>query len=398
MPTVFVNYRVQEQPGYATLLHRELAERFGAGAVFLASSSIRPGDDFVKEVFDNLRRCAVLFAVIGSQWLNFSSNTRNVGGISYDWVHREIAEAFSLGIRVIPILIEDAELPDVRGLPADIADLARCQYLRLRHYNIDSDLARLFDELCRIVPSLSDQRGEAPAGAEPLLYRAVSAPRTQCRIGVIPGTIHRVRVADIWVNSENTDMEMSRCTEFSISGIIRYLGARHDDSGRVVDDAIADELAIRVRDRAPVAPGTAVVTGAGALTERNNVRHVIHVAAVHGEPGAGFRQVRDVGWCVTNALIAAERLARSDERTRTMIIPLLGTGVAGAEIEPTARSMLLAALDYLTAHSDTLLVAIYFLAYRNVELMAFDSILSDMPQLVRVSEDLPGTTAKGERH
>jgi hypothetical protein len=51
MPIVFVNYRVQEDPGYATLLHRELTQRFGVDSVFLASRSIRAGDDYTHEVF-----------------------------------------------------------------------------------------------------------------------------------------------------------------------------------------------------------------------------------------------------------------------------------------------------------------------------------------------------------
>ncbi len=60
MAGVFVNYRVLEQPGYATLLHHELAARFGADRVFLASRSLRAGDDFESAVFAHLRRPQVL--------------------------------------------------------------------------------------------------------------------------------------------------------------------------------------------------------------------------------------------------------------------------------------------------------------------------------------------------
>src|SRR5262249_57208926 len=137
-------------------------------------------------------------------------------------------------------------------------------------------------------------------------------------------------------------------TEFSISGIIRYWGSIRDDTGRVRHDLIADELDAVVGENRPVAAGTAVVTSAGALTESNNVRYIIHVAAVQGEPGAGFRQVRNVGWCVTNALLRAEQLAQTDSTVRTILFPLLGAGVAGADAEGTAHTMLLAIVDYLT--------------------------------------------------
>ena len=401
MPVVFINYRVREQPGYATLLHRELSSRFGVEQVFIASRSIRPGDDFAREVFESLRHCSILLAVIGPHWLSFRS-TSTFPGLSddIDWVVREIAEAFTLGIRVIPVLIEDAELPDEANLPADIATLARCQYLRLRHYSIETDITQLIDELNRIVPTLAQHRLGANTlmglsipqndtreafNAEGLIFQVAGAPHSPCRIGVIPGSIRRVRCADIWVNSENTDMEMARFTEFSISGIIRYWGARRDEMGRVTADCIADELAAKVGRRRPVAPGTVIVTTAGALTESNNVRHIVHVAAVHGEPGAGFRQVQNIGWCVTNALIEAERLADRDDHIRTILIPLLGTGVAGANIESTVRAMLDAALDHLIARPNTSLRAIYFLAYRNTELAVFRTLwrLTPMAQILK---------------
>lgn len=148
-PTVFINYRVQEQPGYATLLHHELSHRFGPDFAFLAPNSIQAGDDFIHAILDNLRRCTILLAVIGSHWLDhheassWPGRTIGVG----DWAHNEIAEAFALGIRVIPVLIDEAQLPSQAALPAVIAPLARCQYLRLRHYSIASDLGALVREL-----------------------------------------------------------------------------------------------------------------------------------------------------------------------------------------------------------------------------------------------------------
>jgi hypothetical protein len=69
MPRIFVNYRVREQAGYATLLDRVLGERFGRDAVFRDYRSVRPGDDFVQEIFSSLRSSTVLLAVIGPGWV-----------------------------------------------------------------------------------------------------------------------------------------------------------------------------------------------------------------------------------------------------------------------------------------------------------------------------------------
>src|SRR5262249_50445112 len=103
------------------------------------------------------------------------------------------------------------------------------------------------------------------------------------RLGIVIGDIRHVSHVDIWVNSENTDMRMARHTDYSISAIIRYDGAKRDDEGRVVEDLIADELERKVAGRRPVAPATVLATGSGMLAESNGVRLVLHIAAVQGE-------------------------------------------------------------------------------------------------------------------
>src|SRR5262249_9185417 len=237
---------------------------------FLASRSIRPGEDFVHGIRDSLHQCLVLLAVIGPRWLESGGRNTVVGDFDrgHDWVHWEIAEAFARGIRVIPILIDDADLPGEASLPESIARLARCQYVRLRHHSIDSDLAQLVNVLRRTLPALAREALEPVAKRiEPFYLRLASDPRPQCRIGIFPGSIRRVRSAYIWVNSENTDMQMSRYTELSISAIVRYWGSKRDETGRVQHDLIAEELAVAVGANRPVAPGTAVVTSAGALAD-----------------------------------------------------------------------------------------------------------------------------------
>lgn len=366
MSVVFVNYRVRDQPGYATLLHRELAAQFGVERVFLASRSIRPGDNFVEKILDTLRRSAVLLAVIGQNWLQHFPNGDT------DWVRREISEAFARRIRVVPVLVEDTAPPAEGELPADIAALAACQYVRLRHYSIENDLALLLDELERTAPELG---AHSPDITTRQLFRFA---RSDCVLGMIPGSIRWVHDVDIWVNSENTDMYMARPTDFSISAIIRYWGAVRDESGRVTEDVIADELRAEVGDRRPVTPCTALVTSAGQLATTHNVSHIIHVAAVHGEPGAGFRQVRDIEGCVANVLGHAERLA-FESGARSVLFPMLGTGTAGADPASTARMMAAGVLSYLAKRPNTRLDGIFLLGYDERERIVLQSALRALP-------------------
>jgi NB-ARC domain len=188
-------------------------------------------------------------------------------------------------------------------------------------------------------------------------------------IGIISGDIRRVRNIDIWVNPENTDMKMSRFEDYTISAIIRYDGARQDPAGRVIEDTIADELARKVAGFCPVAAGTAVATGPGRLALTHNLRAVVHVAAVYGEPGAGYRQIRDVDRCVTSALAEADRTA-DHGREVSVLFPLLGTGQGRGSIELTATVLVGAAVDFLTGVPGTHVGAVWFLAHTYQELAA----------------------------
>jgi O-acetyl-ADP-ribose deacetylase (regulator of RNase III) len=355
--------------------------------VFLSSRSILPGDDFVTEIVGRLRQCSALLAVIGPEWRTyFKMENWDSDGRDIDWVHREIAEAFEAGVRVIPILVESAKMPAGDELPPDIAAVSRCQYLRLHHRNIPHDIARVVEEVSRLLPRAPSNvygRRKAVQG-DTRLFELVHPHPSPCRIGVITGSIRGVRNADIWVNSENTDMVMSRFTEYSTSAIIRYWGARRDEAGRVLKDLIGDELAARVGRRRPVAPCTAYVTGSGALAETNNVAHIVHVAAVQGEPGAGFRQVRDIGACVRAALVEAERLAAATP-VATVLFPLLGTGVAAASVGPTVTALVAAATDHLVTSPGTALRAIYFLAHTEDELVALEQVFTTTPRLAAMS-------------
>jgi hypothetical protein len=86
--------------------------------------------------------------VIGPRWLTPTDATgqRRIDDPA-DWVRREIAEALSLGLRVIPVLTGDASLPAEADLPQDIAGLSRRQYVSLRRRYTALDLAFLVERI-----------------------------------------------------------------------------------------------------------------------------------------------------------------------------------------------------------------------------------------------------------
>jgi len=54
---------------------------------------------------------------------------------------------------------------------------------------------------------------------------------------IISGDIRNVTGIDVWVNSENTEMQMARFFDRSVSSVIRYLGAVRDEAGHVLKDS-----------------------------------------------------------------------------------------------------------------------------------------------------------------
>ncbi|BCL21084.1 macro domain-containing protein [Streptomyces tuirus] len=201
------------------------------------------------------------------------------------------------------------------------------------------------------------------------------------RIGVVTGNLANVIGIDVWVNSENTRMEMSRVDEPTVSAAIRYHGGRRDGAGHLVDDAIAEELADQMDGRQHVSAGQVLVTGSGELLESHQVRKIVHVAAVEGEPGSGYRQVMDLGRCARNILAEVDRLTVAGEPLRSVVLPLLGTGGGNSDLRRTVDTLLAATVSYFEAHPASRIRVLYLLAYTDVQEAACRTALDSCPEL-----------------
>lgn len=217
MPTVFLNYRTDDEEFAATLIDRALSDRFGTGQVFRASKSIPPGSDFEREILAAVRQSAVLLAVIGTRWLTAmdSSGRRRLDDPA-DWVRREIAEAIRCAIPVVPVLVDKTERLTGAPLPADIAPLAKAQYVRVDHRDADHDLAQLAAKLIALVPELtSPAKPQLHGGAEIQLGNSVY---------LLHDDIERVEAPDrswVWWQAEADQLDRSRPVLLRQAGVLR---------------------------------------------------------------------------------------------------------------------------------------------------------------------------------
>jgi 8-oxo-dGTP pyrophosphatase MutT (NUDIX family)/O-acetyl-ADP-ribose deacetylase (regulator of RNase III) len=199
-------------------------------------------------------------------------------------------------------------------------------------------------------------------------------------IGYKTGPITAVKGVGIWVNSENEDMIMDRFIGRSISANVRYLGAIKDSAGNVTEDAINDQLTAEIDPRSPVRIGTVVETGPGMLGSSHGVKAILHIATVRGGgPGLGVKaDVDDLARCTRNALVKADELNRRHgwlkrfqwmgrlfglQQCESILIPMIGGGDGGLEIEQIVPRLFGAAIKYYQDNPQTTIREIYFLAY-----------------------------------
>jgi hypothetical protein len=167
MAGIFISYRRDESRHAAGRLADDLVEAFGADSIFRDIEGIEPGVDFTQALDKALGACVVMLVVIGPRWLAMADAA---GGRRLDqpgdWIRMEIATALRRQTRVIPVLLEGAELPRETDLPEDIRPLVRRQAFELADGRWHGDIQRLISALAK-VPGLAlrepvGQPGPAP--------------------------------------------------------------------------------------------------------------------------------------------------------------------------------------------------------------------------------------------
>ncbi len=194
-------------------------------------------------------------------------------------------------------------------------------------------------------------------------------------VGVITGDILNVKGVDVWVNAENTNMQMARFHDWAVSSVIRYAGAKKNEIGEVELDTIAAELAEKLGGSTSVSAGTVIVTTSGALLETNGVKAIYHAAAVEGIVGGGYVPVRNITICVTNALKKA-----SEEKYQTIVMPLMGVGMGG-DLRQTVEKLMTSAIAFLEQNPKSSVRCVYFMAWSSRELSACLSFLDNTPEV-----------------
>jgi hypothetical protein len=135
---IFLSYR-RDDAGVSASLLRMCLEQFLPGAqVFRDAESIEPGVNFRTRISEAINSSAVLLALIGPNWLTAADAAGQRRLFDPDDVLvGEITLALRLGVRVIPVLVQDASMPPAETLPEALRDLADLMAVPLDHRSLD---------------------------------------------------------------------------------------------------------------------------------------------------------------------------------------------------------------------------------------------------------------------
>ncbi len=100
---------------------------FGDESVFLDIEQIEPGADVAEHIERHLQSCKVLLVAVGPVWNEPTAEGVRCLDRENDFVRMELASALKRqDVRVIPLLLDGAEMPRANDLPEELERFARC--------------------------------------------------------------------------------------------------------------------------------------------------------------------------------------------------------------------------------------------------------------------------------
>lgn len=178
---IFINYRRDDERAMAARMRDRLAQAFGELNVFMDVDNLMAGQRFDKELERALGDTDVFLSVVGPRWVDILS-ARTAAG-ERDYVREEIVAALKLGLTVIPILIDQTQLPRADALPSDVRELVLHQKHNISHDQFGRDVAELVSAIKFARKSTKMGRGGA-ASTNFKRHLVASVAATLCVAGI----------------------------------------------------------------------------------------------------------------------------------------------------------------------------------------------------------------------
>ena len=156
---IFISYRRADSADITVALYNELREHFEDERIFKDINNIPPGMDFSQVLAKALDEAAVVLAIIGPEFIS-GSGTRLFD--EADWVRQELALSLQRNLRVVPVLVNGAKLPEPTELPPDLQPLRKRQIARIDNGRFQYDVQQLSVGISDLIPLKKKQAQDAP--------------------------------------------------------------------------------------------------------------------------------------------------------------------------------------------------------------------------------------------
>jgi hypothetical protein len=149
---IFVSYRPEDVLPFARILKHQLRERIPDAPVSSHMEVfIRGGEDFLANIRRAVGACAALVALIGPRWATAAGQKGPLLDDPDDSVRLAIQTALERGVRVIPVLVGGASMPEQQELPSELHELAMLVAFALGSDQYEYEADRLIDVIQQVL-------------------------------------------------------------------------------------------------------------------------------------------------------------------------------------------------------------------------------------------------------
>ena len=209
---VFLSYRRADSQVTAGRMAQFLDAIPAIEELFLDVDDIEPGENFEHKIKRTLAQSTHVFVLIGTQWRGQTGASGQARIFDADDVVRqETCLTLRSGLKLVPILIDDARMPNANELPADLMGLPKINAFALRTSHFDEDMDNLLDVLTGRRKGRGSRWRSAPLTPRSIALRAFA--------GLIAGGILLlgVGVANRYLSSDCYDLTCTLQRSLGIS-------------------------------------------------------------------------------------------------------------------------------------------------------------------------------------
>lgn len=163
MSGIFISYRRSDSAGHTGRLADDLGRLLDQQTLFRDIEAIEAGVDFVQALERAVSACTVMLVIIGPTWASaVTADGQRRLFHAGDYLRMEIEAALARDIRVIPVLVGDAQMPGPADIPDSMAGLLRRNAYPISDRRWQYDVSQLVDILVKI-PGVAGRRDLSPA-------------------------------------------------------------------------------------------------------------------------------------------------------------------------------------------------------------------------------------------